>query len=587
MPREHSATTRREEANPSTLIRPLPLTPSSSDGKKTSSSSSSSSSSSLSLRRIGQTILNSPFYAGASPTNKPAADQDRQSSLLAMIEERRKSGLKLRGLVIPDLNTSNTSSTNNNNNKPLSAFTSVELRFMCRPSVDPSSKMKHIEMSQATTEYPSKKWTFSPDSRTSDNIFLATKSFWDSKTELSGAASPPTTTTLQHHHQQQQHQLRTSVVVGPTPTLPHHQKEIKKFASEKNLLKVERDTMASVTNASAAASTTAINAADVNKTDGDKWNELQRKYSSSSDVTVIGESFGKQRPKDLLMSRLKSASLSPQKDSDHHRCFSSSISSNSSINITTGATEAGTTTSTTTTNKNNNNNRAPVKALAQNMAPSEASELCEQQDVLDGEVEAEAESLGSRSSSSQELLLMGAGGSSLLGQPLLSAALDNNRGSSVDSSTSEEGSIQAYTPGFSSYVGLTGSGMRDFGGSVTSLASTTSLISPQELQQLMEDADAGDGSGTPSHEILVVVLHREYPTAGSVGITLAGGADYDTKDITIHRVISGSVADRDGRVQRGDRILSINGRGLKGLTHSEAMNILKMKRFFCSVLMDP
>jgi hypothetical protein len=49
----------------------------------------------------------------------------------------------------------------------------------------------------------------------------------------------------------------------------------------------------------------------------------------------------------------------------------------------------------------------------------------------------------------------------------------------------------------------------------------------------MEEADAGDGSGTPSHEILVVVLHREYPTAGSVGITLAGGVDYDTKDITV------------------------------------------------------
>ena len=50
----------------------------------------------------------------------------------------------------------------------------------------------------------------------------------------------------------------------------------------------------------------------------------------------------------------------------------------------------------------------------------------------------------------------------------------------------------------------------------------------------MEEADAGDGSGTPSHEILVVVLHRDYPTAGSVGITLAGGADYDTKDITVN-----------------------------------------------------
>ncbi len=45
----------------------------------------------------------------------------------------------------------------------------------------------------------------------------------------------------------------------------------------------------------------------------------------------------------------------------------------------------------------------------------------------------------------------------------------------------------------------------------------------------------------------------------------------------VHKVITGSIADRDGRVQRGDRILSINGRSLKGLTHCEAMNILKVR----------
>ena len=39
-------------------------------------------------------------------------------------------------------------------------------------------------------------------------------------------------------------------------------------------------------------------------------------------------------------------------------------------------------------------------------------------------------------------------------------------------------------------------------------------------------------SGTPSHEIMVIVLHREF-TAGSIGITLAGGADYESKDITV------------------------------------------------------
>jgi len=39
-------------------------------------------------------------------------------------------------------------------------------------------------------------------------------------------------------------------------------------------------------------------------------------------------------------------------------------------------------------------------------------------------------------------------------------------------------------------------------------------------------------AGTPSHEVSVVILHREF-AGGSLGITLAGGADYETKEITV------------------------------------------------------
>lgn len=49
-------------------------------------------------------------------------------------------------------------------------------------------------------------------------------------------------------------------------------------------------------------------------------------------------------------------------------------------------------------------------------------------------------------------------------------------------------------------------------------------------------------------------------------------------DLQIHKVIGGSVADRDGRIQKGDRVLSINGKGLKGVTHREALAILKVKK---------
>jgi C-terminal processing protease CtpA/Prc len=42
-------------------------------------------------------------------------------------------------------------------------------------------------------------------------------------------------------------------------------------------------------------------------------------------------------------------------------------------------------------------------------------------------------------------------------------------------------------------------------------------------------------------------------------------------------VIAGSLADRDGRIQKGDRVLSINGRSTKGVSHREALSILKVR----------
>ncbi|XP_022671056.1 uncharacterized protein LOC111254452 [Varroa destructor] len=118
--------------------------------------------------------------------------------------------------------------------------------------------------------------------------------------------------------------------------------------------------------------------------------------------------------------------------------------------------------------------------------------------------------------------------------------------------------------------------------SLTSLASTTSsLISPQDLQQLIDDANQAlaeeEGGRGEAHDVYVVVLHKDSPTSGA-GITLAGGSDYESKEITVHKVITGSAADRDGRIRRADRVLSINGRPLKGATHREALDILKSPR---------
>ncbi|XP_058789011.1 pro-interleukin-16-like [Phymastichus coffea] len=140
------------------------------------------------------------------------------------------------------------------------------------------------------------------------------------------------------------------------------------------------------------------------------------------------------------------------------------------------------------------------------------------------------------------------------------AAGSHNRFPSLDSSVDHE-----QRGGFS---------VEQFG-SISSLASSTSLISQQELAQLVDEANLEEPRGV--HDVVVVLLHKDNPT-GSVGIILAGGADCETKEITVHRVLSHSVADKEGSVQRGDRILSINGRSMRGLTHRESLAVLKQPR---------
>lgn len=47
----------------------------------------------------------------------------------------------------------------------------------------------------------------------------------------------------------------------------------------------------------------------------------------------------------------------------------------------------------------------------------------------------------------------------------------------------------------------------------------------------------------------------------------------------IHRILANSPAYKDGRLRKGDRILSINGLSMRGLTHRESVTVLKVNYF--------
>ncbi|XP_051004811.1 pro-interleukin-16 isoform X2 [Acomys russatus] len=107
--------------------------------------------------------------------------------------------------------------------------------------------------------------------------------------------------------------------------------------------------------------------------------------------------------------------------------------------------------------------------------------------------------------------------------------------------------------------------------------SVISLLSSEELKQLIEEVRVLDEATLKQLDsIHVTILHKE--EGAGLGFSLAGGADLENKVITVHRVFPNGLASQEGTIQKGNEVLSINGKSLKGATHNDALAILRQAR---------
>ena len=62
-----------------------------------------------------------------------------------------------------------------------------------------------------------------------------------------------------------------------------------------------------------------------------------------------------------------------------------------------------------------------------------------------------------------------------------------------------------------------------------------------------------------------------------LGFTIVGGENSGSMDlgIFVQSITSNGPAEQDGRLQPGDRIISINGQSLEGVSHKVAVDILR------------
>ena len=84
-------------------------------------------------------------------------------------------------------------------------------------------------------------------------------------------------------------------------------------------------------------------------------------------------------------------------------------------------------------------------------------------------------------------------------------------------------------------------------------------------------------SGSTGEVVKTIRLERG---SDGLGFSIVGGFRSPHGDLPIYvkTVFAKGAASEDGRLKRGDQLIAVNGQSLEGITHEEAVNILKNAR---------
>ncbi|XP_061671566.1 uncharacterized protein il16 isoform X3 [Syngnathoides biaculeatus] len=111
----------------------------------------------------------------------------------------------------------------------------------------------------------------------------------------------------------------------------------------------------------------------------------------------------------------------------------------------------------------------------------------------------------------------------------------------------------------------------------TCAQSVISAIPSEEIHKMTKEVRALDEESLKQlQDIHVVILHKE--AGAGLGFSIAGGCDRENKALTVHKVFPSGLATKEGTIQKGDKVLSINGQTLRGVTHADAAAVLRQAR---------